>query len=269
MPMSPSIEVRNLRFQTSAAVPRYWHGGKRSVTLFFDNLSIFFPHGERFFIASVKAHRHRVSDPALLEAVKAFISQEGIHTREHIGYNKMLAERGFPAEEMEKRVERILRVVSKTLPKRFQLAVTCGLEHFTALMGHFILNDPRLLEGADETMAALWRWHAAEENEHKAVAFDVYKQAGGTTLERSVLMVFTTIIFWAKVLEHQARLMAHEGILFSASEWAQLVEFLFIKPGGMFRLFRFYLDYYRPGFHPWELDNRSLLENWKLGATSA
>jgi hypothetical protein len=263
MSVSPTIEVRNLRFETDERIPRYWHGGRRAVTLFYDTLSIFFPDGERFFIASVKAHRDRVSDPRLLDEVKAFIGQEGIHTREHIRYNEMLRAQGYPIEAMEKRVERILRRVSRRLPPRWRLAVTCNLEHFTALMGHFILRDPRLLEGAHPQMAALWRWHAAEENEHKAVAFDVYLAAGGNWFERCFLMISTTIIFWVLVIEFQARLMHANGILFSIREWASLVDYLFFRPGGMFNLFLHYLDYYRPGFHPWDMDNKAIVEQWK------
>jgi uncharacterized protein len=230
MSVSPTIEVRNLRFETDERIPRFWHGGRRSVSLFFDNLSIFFPAGERFFIAAVKAHREHVRDPRLLEEVKAFIAQEGVHGREHIRYNEMLRANGYPVDAMERRVKRILARAARFLPKRWQLAVTCNLEHFTALMGHFILRDPRLLEGADPTMAALWRWHAAEENEHKAVAFDVYLDAGGHWFERCALMTATTVIFWAKVVEHQARLMHENGILFSAREWFALVDFLFFPP---------------------------------------
>ncbi|UQA60632.1 metal-dependent hydrolase [Polyangium aurulentum] len=269
MSVSPTIEVRNLRFETNERIPRYWHGGRRAVSIFFDNLSIFFPLGERFFIASVRAHRDRVSDPRLLEEVKAFVAQEGIHSREHIRYNAMLREHGYPIDAMEKRVERILTRATRRLLPRWRLAVTCGLEHFTALMGHFILNDPRLLEGAHPEMAALWRWHAAEENEHKAVAFDVYLAAGGNWFERCALMIPTTIIFWAKVIEHQARLMHQNGILFSVREWASLVDYLFFRPGGMFKLFLHYLEYYLPGFHPWDMDNKELLERWKSAYQAA
>lgn len=256
-------EVRDLQFEVGAEVPRFWHGGRRSVTAFFNNLSIFFPPGERFFIASVKAHRDRIGDGRLREEARAFYAQEGIHSREHNRYNAMLRDQGYPVEAMEGRVSRLLRGVTRTSTQRMQLATTSALEHFTALMAHLLLSDPRLLEGAHPVMAGLWRWHAAEENEHKAVAFDVFRASGGTYVERALAMIGATLIFWAKVAEHRVRLMWVDRTLFSPREWFALMKFLFVSPGGMLGLVPMYLAYFRPGFHPWDLDNRELLEAWK------
>jgi predicted metal-dependent hydrolase len=149
MAMSSQPQIRNLRFETGAAVPRHWHGGRRSVTAFFDNLSVFFPVGERFFMKSVRAHERFVHDDALLAAVRLFCGQEGIHGREHERYNEMLAAQGYPVEAMEARVRSLLRFVKRVAPMRLQLAATCALEHFTALMGELLLTDPAILEGAD------------------------------------------------------------------------------------------------------------------------
>lgn len=255
------LPIRNRRFDLDR-VPKHWHGGRRAVTAFFDGLSIFFPEGERFFIKSVGHHRRFVQDPQVLADIRGFNGQEAFHTREHERYNAMLAAHGYPVEEMEGRVTRILDRVSKYTPKRFQLAATCALEHFTALMGHMILEHGENLRGADPTMTALWRWHAAEENEHKSLAFDVYRAAGGNEAERAVVMLVATAIFWAKVGEHQARLMHHDGILFDAREWKDLLSFLFVEPGSMRRLIGPYLRYYLPGFHPRDIDTRQLLEDW-------
>jgi uncharacterized protein len=267
---APVPEVRNLKFATDENVPRYWHGGRRSVTIFLNNLSVFFPAGERFFIASVKAHRESIKDnPALSAEARAFYAQEGMHTREHIRYNAMLRDQGYPVEAMEARVEKLLELVKKVVPDIGQLGVTCALEHFTALLADFLLGDPRLLDGADPVMARLWRWHAAEENEHKAVAFDVLKAAGGSYVGRVGTMIGATVIFWAKVLEHQVRMMHHDEILFSSKEWRDLARFVLVEPGGIQKLLPKYFSYFRPGFHPWDHDNRELLEAWKLELQNA
>jgi uncharacterized protein len=256
------MDVRNVKFEL-AAVPRHWHGGRRSVTAFFDNLSIFFPLGERFFIASVKAHRDHITDEQLRADVRAFTGQEGCHGREHQRYNAMLAAHGYPIAAMEGRVERLLARVARRVPVRWQLAATCALEHFTALLAHILLRDPEVLAGADPTMAALWRWHAAEENEHKAVAFDVFRAAGGTEAERMLVMALASVIFWAKVAEHQVRLMHHDRTLWSPREWRALARFLLVRPGALRKMVRPYLAYYRPGFHPWQLADTAPIEAWK------
>jgi predicted metal-dependent hydrolase len=255
--------VRNLKFEIERDVPRHWLRGARAVTAYFDALSLFFPAGERFFMASVRAHQQHVTDPRLLREVRAFCGQEAVHGREHRRYNEMLRAHGYPVEAMETRVERLLRFVSRVTTKRMQLAVTCALEHFTALMAQMLLRDPRVLAGAHPAMAALWRWHAAEENEHKAVAYDVYLAAGGSYVERVAVMVAASVVFWVKVLEHQARMMRVDGILFSLPEWRRLVRFLAVEPGAMRGVARHYFAYYRPGFHPNDIDCTALLDAWK------
>lgn len=261
--MASPFEVRDLRFEIDDRVPRHWHGGRKSVTAFFDNLSLFFPAGERFFVASVKAHRAYVTDAELAEQVRIFCSQEGMHSREHTRYNRMLRDQGYPAARMERRVERLLRHVRRVAPKRMQLAATCALEHFTALMAHLLLETPRMLEGAHPTMAALWKWHAAEENEHKTVPYDVYLASGGHYTERVAVMAVATVRFWAKVLEHQVRLMRADGTASSPREWWALVHFLFVDPGGMAGVVGKYFAYYRPSFHPSDLDSHEVIEAWK------
>lgn len=245
------LEVRNRRFATEGGeVPRHWHGGRRSVTSFLDNLSLFFPAGEAFFVEAVKAHKHLVTDARLREDVIRFCAQEGIHAREHTRYNAMLEGQGYPAAELERRIERILQRVRRRSPRRIRLSVTCALEHFTAVMARELLEDARLLEGAHPVMSELWRWHALEEHEHRAVAFDVYRLTKPTYVERTSVMLATTAIFWFLVVEHQVRMMRVDGTDRSPEEWRALVRFLFVEPGGMRTMWRRWLDYFHPRFHP-------------------
>lgn len=258
------IPIRDRRFAWESIASRYWHGGGPAVSIFFDNLSVFFPPGERFFMQSVKAFRdHAPEDSPLADEVRAFFAQEAYHGREHRAYNARLQALGYPAEAMEARVARLLKVVQRVIPPRMQLAATCALEHYTAFMGHALLGDPRILEGSEPELAALWRWHAVEENEHKAVAHDLFVAAGGSWLERVLAMGLATVIFWAKVGEQQVRMMRAAGLAGSPSAWAGLARFLFVTPGNLRYLPLALLDYLRPGFHPDDTDAEALIAAWR------
>lgn len=257
---TPDIVIRNTRFDLSD-VPPQWHPS-RVLSLFFDNLSIFFPAGERFFIRSVQAYRDEIDEPMLRAEVRGFSGQEAIHMREHRNYNAMIAARGHDVEAMEARVVALLGGSGKRLSRRWRLAITCALEHHTALLGDIVLHDETLFEGAHPTMAALWRWHAAEENEHKGVAFDVYEATGGGRTVRNVAMVIVSLIFWAKIGEHQVRMMRDEGIATDLREWLSLGRELFGKRRIPSQA-RPFLRYFRRDFHPWEHDNREALHAWR------
>lgn len=258
------IVVRNLHFPLDAGVPQYWLANSRSVTMFLDHLSLVFPPGERFFIQTVRAFEAELArNPSLHDDVRRFYQQEALHGREHSRYNEMLANHGYPVSDVDTSAKQLLGVVAKVVPSRMQLAATCALEHFTALLAQALLDDDSILEGAHPTMAALWRWHAAEENEHSTVAYDVFHEVGGTYAERSVVMVFATLLFWAKMVEHQARMMHSQGLLFSGSEWAGLGRFFFGKPGLFFKLIGPYLAYFKRDFHPKQIDCSELLERWR------
>src|SRR5207253_7025389 len=116
------------------------------------------------------------------------------------------------------------KFTEKILPKQRQLAVTCALEHFTSLLGALVLGDPTTLEGAHPTMAALWKWHSAEENEHKSVAFDVYRAMGGSYLARVWTMIVVTMSFWSMVSVFYLRFMKAAGALWKVREHAALLK---------------------------------------------
>jgi len=227
-------------------------------------MSIFFPLGERFFIQSVKALEDAAPEGSELRAaVKAFYAQEAYHGREHRAYNARLAELGYPVEAQEARISRLLGRATQRTSKRFQLAVTSALEHFTAMMGFHLLSTPELIEGSDPELTALWLWHAVEESEHKAVAFDLFKAAGGTELERSVAMLAASLLFWQGVVRQQVRMMQSAGIARDWQQWRALFRFLFVAPGNLGEMPLWIADYLRPGFHPNDLDSSAVIAAWR------
>jgi uncharacterized protein len=248
---------RNLHFKLRPESLGHWHAQGPWVTHFINAMSVFFPDGERYFIHTVRHYRDHIADPQLQEAVVAFIGQEAMHGREHEDYNRLLAEAGLPAKELQAHAARFLDLL------KAQLSVTIAQEHFTAIMAQLVLTDPRLTAGADARLLALLHWHSLEEIEHKAVAFDVYETVMGRGAKsyalRSGSMLLTTVGFLGLVLFYQQQLLKADR---QTSRWqglGQFANFMFGTPGLLPRLALPWLAYFRPGFHPWDHDNRYLL----------
>jgi len=174
-PADLTITPRDRRFGREDPTPRLWHGGKVEATALYNALSATFPVGEAFFVESVRAFRDG-ADPKLAEDIKNFTTQEVVHSREHLAFNRRAADSGYDLTALEAQVEKRL-AITRSKPKIVSLAATMALEHFTAILAHELLADPRHLAGAEEATAALWKWHASEEIEHKGVAYDTWLHA--------------------------------------------------------------------------------------------
>ena len=104
-------------------------------------LSTTFPRGEAFFVESVRAFRDG-APPKLAEEIKAFTTQEAIHSREHDAFNKRAALAGYDLSKLEAQVEKRLAITRERRPI-VNVAATMALEHFTAILAHQLLADPK------------------------------------------------------------------------------------------------------------------------------
>jgi uncharacterized protein len=247
-----------------SAIPRDWVHGDAYETTFMNALSLLFPEGEQFFVRSVKAVQDRIADPELQREVVGFIGQEATHGREHRDFNELLVAHGFAeAPRIDVTLERFLKRVREVLSPQSQLAATCALEHFTAMLAEQLLRDARMRNAIDATVRPLWLWHALEESEHKAVAFDVYRATGGSYARRATVMVLTTAVFFAVQSLVHARLMATRGVLWKPWRWLRGVTRMYVYPGFLVRHIPAYLAYFGPNFHPSDRDTTALLASWR------
>ena len=260
-PPAAEITPRDVDFALDPSRARNWLDNSQEKTLFLNALSILFPPGERFFIASVLANRGAVTDPVLKSEIKAFCQQEAYHTREHVSYNEALMS-FVNSDKLEAELTAYLAWVKKTLPEGSPLLVTCALEHFTAILAHALLEDPTELEGADAAYEKMWTWHALEECEHKAVAFDVYRAAMKgpfREVRRMAVMLTTTPVFFGFLFKHIVALMKAQGLVLNPIAWAKLGWYVFGNPGIMRRIIVPWAKYFKPGFHPNDIDDSRAL----------
>ena len=255
---------RDLHFKLAPESVINWHEQGPQVAHFFNALSIFFPAGERFFIHSVRHYLERVTVPVFQNASTAFIVQEAMHGREHEEYNELLAKAGLPIQKMEGRVNAILEWGKKKLPSITQLSATIALEHFTAIMADRLLRKPGMIASTDPRMVALWRWHALEETEHKAVAFDVYRAVRKPSVKNYVTrtsgLLVATIIFIGFAHVYQRELVNADKSMGRWEGMRDYLRFMLGKDGFVPDMAGPWFDYLKPGFHPWDHDNRHFLK---------
>ncbi|QZD87823.1 metal-dependent hydrolase [Qipengyuania psychrotolerans] len=260
-PEGLTITVRDERFNRGTN-PRRWWAGEPFGTAWHNALSATFPRGEAFFIEAVKAHREG-ADPKLEAEIRAFVKQEINHTREHIAFNRLAENAGYDIKAIDKRVAEMLEL-TKGRPAIANLAVTMALEHYTAMMAAEFLANPNHFKDADPEVRDMWRWHAAEEIEHKGVAYDTWNHATKDWTAwrrwkvRSLVMLTVTARFFKNRWVDSLNLLEQDGITGFKAKWG-LFKYLIVSPGVVRRIFPAWLSYFKPGFHPWDHDDRELI----------
>ena len=249
-------------------IPVNWANGDVFRSRFFDAFSTTLPEGEKFFIVSLRQFKDQLQDPVLQQELKDFIRQEGLHGILHNAYNNRLGRQGVDIETITQVLRKFFAAHTRILSPRMQLTLTACAEHLTASMAHAILGrSSHLFDGADERVRALYFWHAAEEIEHKSVAFDLLQnQAKVGYIPRVVMMAYISIVFHALVFPILEHVLRNDG--YTARErvglWGQGLWWLFKpKQGGFyFDLMGHYLSWFKPGFEPWSHGDLEAYDRW-------
>jgi uncharacterized protein len=227
-------------------------------------LSALFPDGEDYFVRSVRKVRDQVTDPELRHQVAGFIGQEAVHGREHRALNDRLDELGYPTKALERFTRRALAVRERLMSDLSNLAATAAFEHYTATLAEILLTSPEVRElCGHEGVRDLLVWHALEESEHKAVAFDVYRAVGGSERMRTVTMNLVTVGFLTTLGVHLARSLARDRATYRRgalrASWRRVRRTPFLSRETWRRL----RAYNRPGFHPDDRDTTDLIRRWR------
>ena len=256
------ITPRDRRFGRGTRMGRWWLNNDPVATAFYNALSVTFPKGEGYFVDSVRRFRDG-TPPKLTAEINAFIKQEVMHTREHVAFNRHVVDQGYEVGLLDRDVDAAL-ALTKGQPPIASLAATTALEHFTAMLAHELIANPKHLRGGEEQAKALWLWHAAEEIEHKGVAYDTWLHAtkGWSRFARwrikSLVMLITTWRFFTGRTRGMLELLRQDG-LSGPRVWARLFWYAFGNPGMARKVAGVWAAYFLPGFHPWKHDDRALI----------
>lgn len=227
-------------------------------------LSGVFPDGEDYFVRSVRHFRSEITDPVLKRQVAGFIGQEAIHGREHRALNDRLAELGYSTKRIERFTRKGLAIRGRVFTPTANLAATAALEHFTATLAEVILSNDTAqhMIGAPEIRDVLL-WHALEESEHKAVAFDVFKAIGAAERTRRWTMNFTTVVFLGGMSLQAVVSMLGDRATYQPGVLRASARRMKANPFFRREVWRNLRDYNRADFHPDDHDTEALLDEWR------
>lgn len=259
-PKALGITVRKLQFNPKL-IRRHYFANSPVMSHLLTALSSTFPIGEQFFVHSVRNVRDKVKDEKLQAQIAAFIGQEAMHSKAHTEFNDAWRSEDYNLDRFQAWLARRNDYVKNLHPK-IQLAITCAFEHFTALLGGYILRHPEVLATLDDDAVKLWVWHAIEEIEHRAVAFDVYQAVYGDDKVRRMIMRSVTTGFASLTLYSATRLFLQDKCKSLPKVGGNIFGLYLL--GKMFvQLMPEYLSYFKTDFHPSEIDYSKMVNYWK------
>ncbi len=259
---SAGFEARVLHTPITGNVSRHWARNDPFSTVFFNCLSAVFPRAELFMIRSLAPWKDRTSGQLSAE-IAVFIEQEASHSHEHLAMNRSLVRSGYNLAPLDAVMRNFITRLSGT-SDLVKLTATMCVEHLTAIIAVEILKNDDHLRGSDPTMHDMWLWHAIEEAEHKAVAYDTWLFAtrDWNGLQRwswrCTFLTLITISFLINRTRGQMELLRQDGFSRSRALLGTL-RFGFGKGGIGRNILRPFFDFFRPGFHPWDHDDRALI----------
>lgn len=244
-------------------IPRHWFAGVPVFTHISNGVNLLFPAGERFFVRSVRYFESRIDDPVLRAQVKAFYGQEGRHSKAHEDVIELLRQQGYEVDQFLRLYEKVaFEILERITSPELRLAATAAAEHFTAIMAEGAL-ERRVLDAAHPAMRDLLLWHAAEEIEHRAVAFDVLQKVAPGYLTRMGGLAYATVTlagFWA--LGTAMLLRQEEAPLREMLAQAKQARGDDHRPIARDVFWAGIKDYARPSFHPDDRGNSALASDY-------
>ena len=217
------MHVRPFRGKPAQEAARHWVRGDMFATAFLNALSVVFPRGETFMIEALLPWKDR-AEGQLAKDISTFIAQEAAHSREHVGFNKAIIDAGYDIEALDRAIKQFVSFFSGC-GEVTKLGATMCIEHLTAIVAAEILKNRGHLEGTDLELRKLWLWHAIEEVEHKAVAFDVWmfatREWSGARrwLTRSALLLAVSLSFFINRTRGQVELLRQDGLSKPKAWW--------------------------------------------------
>jgi uncharacterized protein len=255
-----AIDARDVRFELGAGVASHWSPAEPEFSHVANGFMATLPHLEPYFIHNIHAAAEQLPPGELRADAEGFNKQEARHAQQHRAWNEVLAQRYPGFEAIEDALKKKLANSRRNDSLAFRLAYTAGFEAITYQVVSFILDErERWLGGADPNLIAMLIWHAAEEVEHKSVAFDVYQAVHGGYWMRVWGLACALVHTIRDLRKFTRHMLRGDGLWQNPKSRRRLSK---VRRALLSRLIPPLRAYLRPDYHPNQHPVPPILEAW-------
>jgi uncharacterized protein len=266
------MKVRRVQFRFEEEIPLHYMRNNIFSTHLVNSFHVLFPEAERFFIRSLQNVAPTITDAKLQQQMKDFCGQEGTHAHQHLKFWKALRKQGFDIDGFAKfyrrfcydEVERtVYQLYGEEEGAKVCLAVTAALEHYTSMLAEIIFEYKDNWEALPDNMKHLLYWHAAEEIEHKSVAYDILHHIDDRYELKVKGMLIATALMWSFTFVGMSMFIWQDP----QKPWRKMPTMLidFIGTLGhpaVKKLNQQWAKFFSKDFHPEEMKNRHYAEEY-------
>lgn len=262
-----SVSVRKRQFEYPDDTDVCWTPRVPEFACVANAISLAMPYLEPYVVRSVSkgADEARLADRGLVEleaTTRDYLGQETQHHIQHRRYNEFLFQKYGLLKKLANAQKRLFGWMGRSRSVEYNLAQAATFEVFAYSVARWVsANSGSIFRGADPVVSDLFRWHLAEEVEHKSVVHDVWRAFEGRKRKYWLAGLATVVISGVFVIAGAVIMAGYERRLYRPITWFRLVRWAF---SFAFEMFPTLVVSALPSFHPEQLIDPDAVRNWLL-----
>ncbi|MFT6099235.1 MAG: putative metal-dependent hydrolase [Arenicella sp.] len=243
------------------SIPKKWVDNDIFLSHLLNGYSLFIPDGEKINCICVKPYVDKITSKELKMRARGLLAQEATHGIAHTKFLHMLEKQGYNTQIFLSIYQFIAyKMMLPVFPLMARLAFVTAIERINELLGEITLKS-KMLDNSPLPAAKLYKWHFAEEIEHKCVVFDVYHHISN---DNKWLLAFGTIccyvVYMSLIFFSTLNFMVQDGSILNPRNWLRGFRFMFTKEKAFWVITGGCIALIRRDFHPSQRKNLHLAE---------
>lgn len=241
-------------------ISKHWVKNDGFLSHWMNAYTLTIPGGEDFNVRTIRSYIDEISDANLKNTAQGFIAQELSHGKAHEQFFSVLEKQGYNIRIFLS-VYKFLsfKVLEPLSTKLSKLAFVVAVERINELIAEVNLEH-KILDESPAEAANLYKWHFAEEIEHKSVAYDIYQDVSGNRFMLAYSTLLCYVINLMFLMLGTTVCMIQDGSILNPKNWLRGFRYFFTKEKFFWRVTWGCIELQKKSFHPSQSKNLHLAD---------